>query len=160
LLPQAKQWIDRLEMQPHPEGGYYKETYRSTGNISELDRSYSTAIYYLLLEDAFSAFHRIKSDELWHFYAGDTLEVVVLYPDSSLKIHRLGPNWEQGDRFQLVVPANHWFASRMADSATYALVGCTVSPGFDFNDFEMAERESLLAAYPQHQDIICQLTRS
>ena len=147
-------------MQPHPEGGYYKETYRSAGNISELDRSYSTAIYYLLLEDAFSAFHRIQSDELWHFYTGATLEVAVLYPDGSLKIHRLGSAWEKGDRFQLVVPANHWFASRMADPTTFALVGCTVSPGFDFSDFEMAQRESLLSQYPQHQDIIRQLTRS
>lgn len=160
MIPQAQQWIDRLEMQPHPEGGYYKETYRSSGSIATIDRSYSTAIYYLLLEDAFSAFHRIKSDELWHFYAGATLEVAVLYPNGSLKIHRLGPNWEKGDRFQLVVPANHWFASRMADPTTYVLVGCTVSPGFNFNDFEMAKRGSLLTEYPQHRDIIHQLTRN
>ena len=160
MIPKAQQWIDRLEMQPHPEGGYYKETYRSAGNITESGRSYSTAIYYLLLEEAFSAFHRIRSDELWHFYAGETLEVAVLYPDGSLKIHRLGAHWEMGDRFQLVVPANHWFASRMADPTTYALVGCTVSPGFDFRDFEMAEREDLLKEFPQHQRVIQQLTRS
>ncbi|MEM6844467.1 MAG: cupin domain-containing protein [Bacteroidota bacterium] len=159
LLTEAQQWIDRLQMQPHPEGGFYQETYKASGSIPELDRSYSTGIYYLLLEDAFSAFHRIKSDEMWHFYAGETLEVAVLYPDGSLKVHRLGPHWEQGDRFQLVVPANHWFASRMADPTTYALVGCTVAPGFDFRDFEMAKRKDLLAKFPQHQTIIRQLTR-
>lgn len=158
MLPQAQQWIDRLQMQPHPEGGFYKETYRSAGNIPDLDRSYATGIYYLLLENAFSAFHRIKSDEMWHFYAGETLEIAVLSPDGSLKIHRLGPRWEQGGRFQLVVPANHWFASRMMDTTTYALVGCTVSPGFDFRDFEMAERKNLLNEFPQHQAIIQQLT--
>lgn len=160
MLPEARQWIDRLNMQPHPEGGYYQETFRSQGTIAALDRNYSTAIYYLLLEKAFSAFHRIKSDELWHFYAGNTLEVAVLYPNGSLKIHRLGPHWKQGDRFQLAVPANHWFASRMADPTTYALVGCTVSPGFDFRDFEMAERQTLLTEYPQHQQVIHQLTRA
>ncbi|MEM8969619.1 MAG: cupin domain-containing protein [Bacteroidota bacterium] len=159
LLPEAQQWIDRLQMQPHPEGGFYKETYKSSDSIPEIDRSYSTGIYYLLLENAFSAFHRIKSDEMWHFYAGETLEVAVLYPDGSLKVHRLGPNWKQGDRFQLVVPANHWFASRMADSTSYALVGCTVAPGFDFRDFEMANREKLLDEFPQHEIIIQQLTR-
>lgn len=160
MIPEAQKWINRFNMQPHPEGGYYEETYRSTGSIAESDRSFSTAIYYLLLERAFSAFHRIRSDELWHFYAGQTLEIAVLYPDGSLKIHRLGANWEMGDRFQLLVPANHWFASRMADPTTYALVGCTVSPGFDFRDFEMAQRENLLQQYPQHSTVIQQLTRS
>jgi len=159
LLTKAQKWIDRLQMQPHPEGGYYRETYQSPDSIPKLDRRYSTAIYYLLLEDAFSAFHRIKSDEMWHFYTGETLEIAVLSPEGSLEIHRLGPHWEQGDRFQLVVPANYWFASRMADPTTYALVGCTVSPGFDFRDFEMADRKSLLSEYPQYETIIHQLTR-
>ncbi len=159
MLPEAQQWIERLQMQPHPEGGYYQETYKSSGSITKLNRSYATGIYYLLLEDAFSAFHRIKSDEMWHFYVGETLEIAVLYPDGLLKIHRLGPNWEQGDRFQLVVPANHWFASRVADTTTYALVGCTVSPGFDFRDFEMADQEKLLDEFPQHEAVIRELTR-
>lgn len=159
MISEAQQWIDRLNLQPHPEGGYYQETFRAAGTIDALGRSYSTAIYYLLLEDHFSAFHRIQSDELWHFYAGSTLEVVVLEPDGSLKVHRLGSDWEQGDRFQLAVPAHRWFASRMADPATYALVGCTVAPGFDFRDFEMAKRDALLFGYPQHREVIRQLTR-
>lgn len=156
----ARYWIDHLHMQAHPEGGFYAETYRSEGKIKELDRSYSTGIYFLLLEDKFSAFHRIRSDEMWHFYAGSPIEVLVLDEHGMLNIHRLGNDPERGEKFQLVVPAGQWFASRMADPspATYGLVGCTVAPGFDFQDFEMASRAALSAQFPQHQQIITALT--
>lgn len=145
-------------MQPHPEGGYYRETYKSTGTITELNRSYATAIYFLLLEDKFSAFHRIKSDEMWHFYAGDSLDVFVLNEQGDINQIRLGPDAEAGQTFQAVVPAGRWFASRLAEPASYALVGCTVSPGFDFRDFEMADRARLTAQYPQHTALIESLT--
>lgn len=151
-------WIDHLKMQPHPEGGYYAETYRSEGKIKELDRSYSTGIYFLLLEDKFSAFHRIRSDEMWHFYAGSSIEVLVLEKNGELKIHRLGNKPDQGESFQFVVPGGLWFASRMADKSTYGLVGCTVAPGFDFQDFEMARRSALIEQFPQHTQVITELT--
>lgn len=157
-MEKAQYWIDQLHMQPHPEGGFYAETYRSEGKIKELDRHYSTAIYFLLLEDKFSAFHRIRSDEMWHFYAGSAIEVLVLDKESKLKIHRLGNKPEQGETFQLLVPAELWFASRMLDPSSYGLVGCTVAPGFDFQDFEMARRSELVHQYPQHTEIINCLT--
>lgn len=154
----AQFWIDHLNMQPHPEGGFYAETYRSAGKINSIDRHYSTAIYFLLLEDKFSAFHHIRSDEMWHFYAGSAIEVLVLETNGQLKTHRLGSHPEQGETFQLLVPAGLWFASRMSDQSSYGLVGCTVAPGFDFRDFEMARRSELIRQHPQHAEIITRLT--
>lgn len=160
MLKDAQYWIDHLHMQPHPEGGFFTETYRSAGKIDTLDRHYSTAIYFLLLEDKFSAFHRICSDEMWHFYAGSAIEILVLEKEGKLNIHRLGSHPEQGEAFQLVVPEGLWFASRMVDTSTYGLVGCTVAPGFDFQDFEMARRSELIHQYPQHREVIARLTYS
>jgi uncharacterized protein len=158
MLKDAHYWIDHLNMQRHPEGGFYAETYRSTGKIDSIDRHYSTAIYFLLLEDKFSAFHRIRSDEMWHFYAGSAIEVLVLEKEGQLKTYRLGSHPEQGETFQLLVPAGLWFASRMLDQSAYGLVGCTVAPGFDFRDFEMARRSELIQQYPQHTETITLLT--
>ena len=158
MLPDAQYWIDKLAMQPHPEGGYYKETYKSSGTIRELDRHYATAIYFLLLEDKFSAFHRIKSDEVWHFYTGSPLDVFMINEQSEMERLRLGPDAEAGQHFQAVVPAGRWFASRMAQPDSYALVGCTVAPGFDFQDFEMGDRYQLISQYPQHATLIKSLT--
>jgi len=162
MLPQAKYYIEKLDMQPHPEGGFYKETYRSQSTTpvgdNKQERHHSTAIYFLLLEDKFSAFHRIKSDELWHFYAGQPIEIFYFDAQNNLQTIRLGNNPEKGEQFQAVVPAGCWFASRMAQPDAYALVGCTVAPGFDFQDFEMAERQALLRQYPQHAQIITELT--
>ena len=162
MLSEARYWIEKLELQPHPEGGFYKETYRSAGTtvVGEegKQRNHSTAIYFLLLEDKFSAFHRIQSDELWHFYAGSPIHIYVIDSQGHLQTIRLGSHPEKGEHFQAVVPANCWFASRMAQPHTYALVGCTVAPGFDFQDFEMAERSTLLGQYPQHAQIITALT--
>jgi len=163
----VKDIIDRYNMQPHPEGGYYKETYRSTETIPQHalpggfpgDRSFSTAIYFLLQQGNFSAFHRIKSDECWHFYAGETLLVYVIDSNGELIVTKLGSNIAAGETFQYVVPAGCWFASAPADGSSYCFVGCTVSPGFDFADFELAEREALIAGYPKHEAIITQLTR-
>jgi uncharacterized protein len=164
----ASYWVARYHMQPHPEGGYFAETYRSAERIGQSalparfggDRPFSTGIYFLLESHHFSALHRIQSDELWHFYAGDPLEVYVIDPESGqLDIIRLGADPERGEVFQAVVPAGTWFGSRPAGGSTYSLVGCTVAPGFDFADFEMAGRSALLAEYPKHREVIEALTR-
>lgn len=162
----ASYYIRQLQLHPHPEGGYYKEVYRSTGIIPkdclhefEDARNYATSIYFLLEQGNFSAFHKIKSDELWHFYAGDTLLIHVIEPNGNYHVIMLGSNLDKGETFQCVVPANAWFASEPAPDAAFALVGCTVSPGFDFADFEMAEKEMLRNMFPKQANIIERLCR-
>ena len=165
LTPQ--QLISQYDLQPHPEGGWYRQTYRSAETLAAGclpgrftgDRPYSTAIYFLLEQGNFSAFHRIKSDEAWHFYAGGELNVYVIMPDDSLEIISLGSETWKGQTFQYVVPANCWFASRPAPATAFSFVGCTVSPGFHFDDFEMADAVSLTHRYPQHAAIIGELCR-
>jgi uncharacterized protein len=141
--------IKHLDLIPHPEGGYYRETYRSDGIIKENclggfngHRNYLTSIYFLLEYGNFSAFHRIKSDELWNFHAGDPLEVVEITPQGKLIVTDLGADLSNGNVFQYVVKAGNWFASRVKQGGTFSLVGCAVSPGFDFSDFEMEGRIS------------------
>lgn len=159
--------IKKYDLQAHPEGGWYKETYRSSGQIPSNalpagfsgDRPFSTAIYFLLEAGNFSAFHRIKSDECWHFYAGDPLLVYVIFPNGTLEIIRLGNHFSNEELFQYVVPANCWFASCPAPESRFSLVGCTVSPGFDFADFELADAVTLSQIYPQHKAIISKLCR-
>ena len=165
----AQYWIDHLHLQAHPEGGFFAEVYRSTEEIPAAGlpdrygapRRMGTSIYFLLRGDRFSAFHRIKSDEGWHYYTGThPVELLVLSPEGELRTHWLGPEFEAGQRFQAVVPAGHWFAARVGHTeADYALVGCTVAPGFDFADFELADRQALQAAFPQHEGVIEALTR-
>ena len=163
----AQDWIDRLDLSPHPEGGYYRVTYQSTLTIAQGalpsafrgDRCASTAIYFLLSEKDFSAFHRLASDELWHFYAGSALIVYVIDAEGNYSELHLGNGFEAGEVFQAVVKAGSWFGSRLKDSAGFALVGCTVAPGFDFADFEMAKRSELIASYPEHRKLIEELTR-
>jgi predicted cupin superfamily sugar epimerase len=163
----AQYWIERLRLSPHPEGGYYRVTYQSELTIVQGAlpaafhgvRSASTAIYFLLAQEDFSAFHRIASDELWHFYAGSGLIVYVIDPDGNYSELHLGDAFETGEVFQAVVKAGCWFASRLKHPAGFALVGCTVAPGFDFADFEMAKRSELTATYPKHRRLIEELTR-
>lgn len=162
----AQDWIDALNLQPHPEGGFFAETYRSSLNISSRDlggsfngsRSASTAIYFLLRAGDISHFHKIASDELWHFYAGDALDVHIITETGDHEVFKLGSNPENGEQFQACVPAGLWFGSCVADGGSYALVGCTVAPGFDFEDFEMAERAALVKKHPRHKEIIHRLT--
>jgi predicted cupin superfamily sugar epimerase len=154
--------IRRFDLQPHPEGGFFRETYRSAAQVaqagSDARRAASTAIYYLLCDGAHSAWHRIRSDEVWHFYAGAPLDVHVLDQGGKLITHRLGnPLRDPGTVFQAVVPAGLWFAAECEDSAAFALVGCTVAPGFEFNEFELAEVGELQSAYPEHAEIIARL---
>ena len=164
----AQYWIDKLNLIAHPEGGYYCETYRSQLSIAREalppefsgPRLVSTAIYFLLEGENFSAFHRLRSDELWHFHAGSTITVHVIGPDGGYSEIQLGSNAQAGEVFQAVVKAGCWFASRVRDRSSFALAGCTVAPGFDFADFELGKRSELVKLYPQHRELIEQLTRS
>ncbi len=164
----AAYFVQKFSMIEHPEGGWYKETYRSSEGISESalpdrfsgNRNFSTAIYFLVEGHQFSSFHRIKSDELWHFYAGGRLNIYVINLNGELEIIRLGSNLENGEVFQSVVKAGCWFASKPANENSFSLVGCTVSPGFDFSDFELATREQLSKLYPKQTEVINSLCRS
>jgi predicted cupin superfamily sugar epimerase len=167
IMKSASYWIEKYNLMPHPEGGYFTETYRADEMICQDalpvrfggDRAFSTGIYFLLETPFFSAFHRIKSDEMWHFYAGEPLNIFVIHPHSGeLVVIKLGPDPETGAVFQAVVPAGTWFASRPAPGSSYALVGCTVAPGFDFLDFEMGERDVLIKEFPSHAALITELT--
>ena len=157
-----------LKMQPHPEGGYFKETYRSELVISHealtphfpAARNICTAIYFLIGAGEFSAFHRIRSDEIWHFYAGDPLHVHEIKQDGTYRIIQLGHHFEKGEEPQAVVAAHSWFASECAIANGWSLVGCTVAPGFDFEDFELANKEELIRSYPQHATLIARLCKS
>ncbi|WP_019988763.1 cupin domain-containing protein [Rudanella lutea] len=162
----AHDFVQAYHMQPHPEGGYFAETYRSAETIAHEalparftgGRAFSTAIYFLLERHHRSALHRIQADEVWHFYAGGPLNVYVIDPAGALSVIRLGNNPAAGEVFQAVVPAGCWFGSKPAEGVSFSLVGCTVAPGFDFADFEMAERTDLLRHYPQHREVIELLT--
>ena len=161
------QLIQKYNLEPHPEGGWYKQTYKSNEQIAAdalperfgANRVFSTAIYFLLGKGNFSAFHRIKSDECWHFYAGDPLDIYIIHQSGELEHISLGNDFEGGQTFQYVVPANCWFASRPAPGSSYCFVGCTVSPGFEFDDLELADANSLSNVYPQHKAIIKELCR-
>lgn len=165
-MKDAAYWIEKLNLRPHPEGGFYSETYRSTETILEnglpnrygTPRSFATAIYFLLRSEDISAFHRIKSDELWFFHAGSTVEVSML-TKSGLEVFLLGPEYEKGQNFQLLVPSNTWFGAKVIASESFALVSCAVSPGFAFEDFELAKRPELLMEFAKHRAVIESLTK-
>jgi predicted cupin superfamily sugar epimerase len=153
-------------MVQHIEGGWYNETYRSDlvlekqqlpGSFND-SRNICTHIYFLLEKHGFSAFHRIKSDELWHFYYGDPLIIYEIDGNGHLVQHLLGNDADKQQSLFCVVKKDRWFGSRVADGGEFGLAGCTVSPGFDFHDFELAEREILTALYPQHGDLIRKMT--
>jgi uncharacterized protein len=171
----AKYWIETLGLEPHPEGGYFRQTYKSDlkvtpwallsslppGTIPTIGRprAASTAIYFLLNGETFSAFHRLKSDEMWHFYTGSPLMVHVIDPTGKYSSILMGSDPEAGQVFQAVVPAGCWFASHVADWIGCALTGCTVAPGFEFEDFEIGKRDELVREFPKHREIIQRLTR-
>ena len=164
-MDRADQLIEILKLAEHPEGGYFRETYRSEGvwtapggDEFPNGRAYSTAIYYLLKGDDRSKLHRVKSDELWHFYEGSAATIHVLHPGGRYEALHLGDALRKGQRFQHTVPAGCWFGVTVDDPAGYILAGCTVAPGFDFKDFEMGDREQLKQAFPEHKDIIERLT--
>lgn len=163
----AHYWIDHLQLTHHIEGGSFRESYRSSliamGNTLPSpfngDKNFCTSIYFLLEQGQFSAFHKIQSDEIWHFYAGDSLLIYEITADGYLLTHRLGNDPSNGESFQCVIKAGNWFASSVVENGEYALVGCTVSPGFDFADFELGDRAYLCECYPSHAPLIHLLTR-
>ncbi|MCK9617448.1 MAG: cupin domain-containing protein [Lentimicrobiaceae bacterium] len=165
--PTTDFWIEHLKLQPHPEGGWFREFYRSQEILTRQhlperfsgNRNFSTAIYYLLQYPDFSAFHKIKSDEIWHFYAGDSLVIHIITPEGDYHELSLGSHPEKGEQLTGVVSQGCWFAASPKYAGAYALVGCTVSPGFDFSDFELANRSEILKLFPLHQKIITEFTR-
>lgn len=152
--------IEKLGLLPHPEGGYYRETYRSEDQITESalngysgSRNICTAIYFLLSADSFSAFHRVRQDELWHFHQGANIELHQISPEGIHERLLIGNELEKGAFPQHTVPGGYWFAAQVVESGEFSLVSCTVAPGFDFLDFELAD-EGLLAVFPEHREII------
>jgi len=169
----SEQWIDTLELRPHPEGGWFREVYRATETIPHASlpdrfagsRSHSTAIYFLLRGTDYSALHTIKQDEVWHFYDGATLTLHLVDPDGRYSTVTLGRDPMSGEVPMAVINAGWLFGATVdpvnpVNPTSYALVGCTVAPGFDFADFDMPQRDVLLERYPQHREIVERLTRS
>jgi len=164
---QATLIIEQYGLQPHPEGGFFAETYRSSGLIPESalpaefagGRNFSTAIVFLLRGNDFSALHRLRQDEVWHFYLGGPLRLVMISPDGRFIETILGRNGTAGEVVQAVIPAGWWFGARPAAGAVFSFVGCTVAPGFDFADFELAKRPDLLAQFPGLETMILEFTR-
>jgi predicted cupin superfamily sugar epimerase len=162
----AEYWITNLELTPHPEGGYFRETYRSAETIHKeslpdrypADRVFSTAIYFLLESHQVSTFHRLQSDEIWFYHAGSALTVYVIDTGGTLHTMLLGKDVEKGEYPQLIVNRGVWFGAKVNQNNTYTLVSCTVAPGFEFEDFELASQEQLRAEYPEHKAIIEMLT--
>lgn len=163
----ASYWISTLELACHPEGGFFREVYRSSELVSAAhlparftgNRCFATSIYYLLQSGDFSAFHRIKSDETWHFYAGGALELHIIQ-GASHNVVILGNRPDRGEVLQYTVPCGAWFASRPRVGTEYSLLGCTVSPGFDFEDFEMGAVDQVLSERPDLVSALSSLFRS
>lgn len=157
----GKEIIEKLQLIPHPEGGFYRQTYRADQQIElhpNRSRHVNTAIYFLLLDDGKSMFHRIQSDELWFFHQGEPLEIIWI-EKGELKARLLGNNLSAGEQPQISIPAKTWFAARMKNPGNYSLVSCTVAPGFDFEDFELADPEGLSREFPKLKETIQLFTR-
>lgn len=162
LDPEAARIVDALGLAPHPEGGFYRETFRGALVLEGLPhgapRSAHTAIYFLLPGGAFSALHRVSSDEVWHHYDGAPVELHTIDDHGRHEVIVLGRDLARGERPQHVVPAGRWQAA-VASETRHALCGCTVAPGFDFRDFEMPSRDELVRRFPQHAALLERLTR-
>jgi len=159
----AQDVLQLLGLEPLPgEGGFYRETYRSAVRVlgpGGAERAAATAIYFLLTPDSFSALHRLPTDEVYHFYLGDCVELLLLPPSGPGQVVLLGTDLQAGQRPQVVVPAGAWQGSRVRPGGTFALLGTTVAPGFEFCDFEPGAREELLAQFPDFTGLITALTR-
>lgn len=164
----AKYWLEKLNMAGHPEGGFFAPAFRASEQLGKdglpdrftANRAVVSSIYYLLPKGQYSAFHRLRSFELWSFFEGDPLLIYILDRHGSLIEKKLGRNVEIGESLQVAIAAGDWFAAEHQDpAAEFTLVGCVVAPGFEYEDFEIARRAELLGKYPQHQEIIQRLTR-
>ncbi len=159
--------IEKLQLSEHPEGGFFRETYRSSEYISSNElgpkypgkRNYATCIYFLLTSNTFSAFHRIQQDEIWHFYQGNPISLHVISEEGTYEKITIGNDLSQNQSPQYVVPGGSWFAAEVIGENTFGLLGCTVAPGFDFMDFELPKRNLLIKKFPQHRVIVERLTR-
>jgi len=163
----ADELIDHLALQPHPEGGYFRETYKSAVTIpgsvlpsgSSGDRAAATAIYFLLRQGEKSRLHRLRFDEVWHFYLGGPLRLVVISPEGKVDQFDLGQDLSVGQELQQVAPAGHWFGAYPLPGAPYSLVGCTVAPGFAFEDFGLGDRDELISCFPHLKNLIADFTQ-
>jgi len=156
----AKHLIEKLQLLPHPEGGWYRETYRSAETLTNkngANRNVCTAIYFMLEGNDKSHFHRIQSDETWFFHVGEPLEILTI-TSGQLQLITLGNDILNGEILQFVVPAQTWFAARIKTGSGYSLASCTVAPGFDFSDFELAERENLIKEFSELEEVIREFT--
>ena len=166
-MREAEAWIRSLGLERHPEGGWFREIYRASGSIPREAlpegfsgaRALSTAIYFLLSGDEFSALHRLRQDEIWHHYAGSSLTLHLLNDAGEYSTRRVGKGASANEAPLVVVEAGTLFGATVSEPNAFALVGCTVAPGFDFEDFEMPAREELLRRYPRHEAIVRRLTR-
>jgi uncharacterized protein len=167
-MKKADELIKKLKLVPHPEGGYFRETYRSFGKIEQDDlgpdfngrRSCSTCIYFLLTSDSFSAFHKVRQDEIWHFYDGSPIRLHIIGAKGAYSAVIIGKNIDKGEVPQYVIVGETWFAAEVVNQNDYSLFGCTVSPGFDFRDFTLATKDELIKKFPKLRDIITQFTRN
>jgi len=162
----ADYWIKKLSLIRHEEGGYYREIYRSPRQVPQSclperfsgPRPFGTSIYFLLENEQISAMHRLQADEIWHFYTGGSLTIYIINPQGICSHIFLGDDFENGEVYQAMVPAGSWFGAKLNKTDTYALVGCTMTPGFDYSDFELGNRGVLIKKFPQHREIIEMLT--
>lgn len=157
----SKELVSAYGLEPHPEGGFFKETYRSAEKMTTrggVSRPISTGILFLLPEGQKSRLHRIKSDELWHFHLGGALRLTQISPEGKVEDFILGPDIKKGHLLQHAVPARYWFGAEPEPGSGFCFVGCTVAPGFDFADFDLGSRATLLARFPDARATILKLT--
>lgn len=166
-MDNADSWIQQLNLTGHPEGGYFRETFRSDETIPENylparydgDRQFVTQILFLLKANEFSSFHRLSSDETWHFIYGTPLQLSEITPAGNIISTILGHDIFNGNQLQYTVHRENWFAAKPVENSGFSLCACSVAPGFDFSDFELAPREKLIKLFPQHKNLLLQLTR-
>lgn len=158
----AQYWIKKLNMQEHIEGGYYTESYRTDDIIDSValpgrfrgSAPFGTAIYFLLKGGQVSNYHKLASDEIWHFYEGSPLKIIIIEDENTLTENLLGPDPEKGQAYQHIVPAGKWFGAHQINENSHTLVGCTMAPGFEYRDFELSDYDMLASKYPAHKGIL------
>ena len=159
-MQSIEQLIEQMQLQPHPEGGFYRSSLRAEDalTLERGERPLYTSIYFLLRSQDISHFHRLQSDEIWYYHGGSALTIHMIYPNGTYEAKKLGLDIENGEQPQIVVKKNTIFGSSVETDNTFGLVGCMVAPGFDFVDFELFTQKELLAKYPQHEEIIKKMT--